>query len=98
MINPLFIIILMAVVTVLPRLLPAFIVDRIRFPEWMGRWLEVIPYAALGALIFPGVINVIPDQPYIGLAGGTAAILLSVFKLHIVIVVLGASLVVYLLN
>ncbi|MBM7540080.1 AzlD domain-containing protein [Amphibacillus cookii] len=91
----LFIITLMAVVTAIPRLMPAFIIERVKFPTWIGRWLEVIPYAALGALIFPGILTVVPERPYIGLVGGVAAIILALFRVHIVLVVLGASVVVY---
>ncbi|WP_017470704.1 AzlD domain-containing protein [Amphibacillus jilinensis] len=90
-----FIITLMATVTVIPRLIPAFIIERVKFPSWFGRWLEVIPYAALGALIFPGVLSVVPERPYIGVVGGIAAIILALFRVHIILVVLGASVVVY---
>ena len=44
----------MAVVTYLPRMLPVLIIDRFTPPAWLNRWLKSIPYAALGALIFPG--------------------------------------------
>jgi len=90
-------IILMGLVTVIPRILPAFIVDKLKFPTWVGQWLELIPYAALGALIFPGILNVIADQPHIGIIGGLAAILLSLFRFHIVLVVIAAIGVVYFL-
>ncbi|MCZ0702059.1 branched-subunit amino acid transport protein [Natronobacillus azotifigens] len=93
-----FIIILcMALVTMIPRMIPAFIVERVRFPEWVNHWLHVIPYAALGALIFPGVLSVVPEKPWIGLVGGIVAIILSIFRIHIVAVVLGASLAVFFL-
>lgn len=48
------IIIGMAAVTMIPRVIPAFIVDKLQFRDWINRWLNAIPYAALGALIFPG--------------------------------------------
>lgn len=91
------IIIGMALVTIIPRIMPAFIVERVRFPDWVNQWLHVVPYAALGALIFPGILTVVPNHPWIGLVGGIVAILLSIFRVHIVLVVLGASLVVYFL-
>lgn len=91
------IIALMSVVTFLPRILPAFIIDRIRLPIWIGQWLEFIPAAALGALIFPGVLNVVADKPQIGLIGGVVAIVLSLFRVHILVVVLGATTAVYFL-
>jgi len=88
----------MAFVTYLPRLIPALFMDRFQFPAWFERWLKSIPYAALGALIFPGVLLVKEDQPLIGLAGGITAFFLSLLKLHITLVMAGAILVVYLLQ
>lgn len=93
----LIVIIGMAIVTVLPRMIPAFIVERLKFPNWVNYWLSTIPYAALGALIFPGILAVVPDQPWIGLAGGLVAIILSIFRVHMVIIVLGAAFTVFLL-
>jgi len=93
----LIVILFMSIVTIIPRILPAFIVDQVKFPKWVGRWLELIPYAALGALIFPGILKVVPDQPLIGLFGGLLAVGLALFRFHIVLVVLGATAFVYFL-
>lgn len=92
------IIIGMALVTFIPRILPAFIVDLIQFPDWVNKWLEAIPYAALGALIFPGIMSVIPDKPHIGLIAGAVAIGLAWLRVHIILVVLGAIVTVFLLT
>ncbi|TFJ93499.1 AzlD domain-containing protein [Lentibacillus salicampi] len=92
------IIIGMALVTMVPRVIPAFIVDKLAFRDWVNRWLNAIPYAALGALIFPGILTVIPDQPLIGLLGGVAAIILAYFGLNVILVVIGAILTVFLLT
>jgi branched-subunit amino acid transport protein len=88
----------MALVTYLPRLLPAVFLDRFQFPAWFKKWLKSIPYAALGALIFPGVLLVREDQPLVGLAGGAAAFILALLNLHITLVMAGSILVVYLLQ
>jgi branched-subunit amino acid transport protein len=80
----------MAVVTAVPRFLPAFIVDFIKFPRWVDRWLNAIPYAALGALIFPGIMSVKPDAPQIGVIAGLVAVLLAWLNIHIIFVVIGA--------
>ena len=96
--NPLLMILGMAFVTYLPRLIPALFLDRFQFPAWFERWLKSIPYAALGALIFPGILLVTEDQPLIGLAGGAAAFILSLLNLHITMVMAGSILVVYLLQ
>ena len=96
--SPLLMILGMALVTYLPRLIPALLMDRFQFPSWFEKWLKSIPYAALGALIFPGVLLVKEDQPLIGLAGGAAAFILALLDLHITLVMAGSILVVYLLQ
>jgi branched-subunit amino acid transport protein len=88
----------MALVTYIPRLLPALFLDRFQFPGWFRKWLRSIPYAALGALIFPGVLLVDRDQPLLGLAGGLVATGLSFLNLHITLVMAGSILSVLLLQ
>lgn len=92
------IIIGMSLVTMIPRLIPAFIVDKLLFREWVNRWLQAIPYAALGALIFPGILSVKPDQPYIGLVGGIVAIILAYFGVNVILVVIGSIITVFLMT
>ncbi|MBO8156142.1 MAG: AzlD domain-containing protein [Bacillaceae bacterium] len=88
----------MSIVTIVPRFIPAFIVGKVKFPNWMNRWLNAVPYAALGALIFPGIMNVIPERPWLGILGGAAAILISFFGVNVIFAVIGAIVTVYLLN
>ncbi|TRM11824.1 AzlD domain-containing protein [Lentibacillus cibarius] len=92
------IIIGMALVTMIPRVIPAFIVDKLQFRDWMNRWLNAIPFAALGALIFPGIMTVIPDKPLIGLIGGAVAVVLAYLGLNVILVVAGAIVTVFLLT
>jgi len=96
--NILFLILGMAAVTYIPRLLPALFLDRAKFPDWFRKWLNSIPYAALGALIFPGVILVEKDQPLLGLAGGLTAFILAFLNLHITLVMAGTITVVIILQ
>ena len=67
----------MAAVTFLPRILPAFIVDKIRLNRYVERFLRLIPYTAMAALVFPGVLSVGEGRWYVGAVGATVAILLS---------------------
>jgi len=92
-----YIIIGMAIVTAVPRVIPAVIVDKFIFRDWVNRWLQAIPYAALGALIFPGILSVKTGSPHIGLIGAIVAVLLAYLGLNIMFVVIGAIATVYLL-
>ncbi|BAC13076.1 hypothetical conserved protein [Oceanobacillus iheyensis HTE831] len=87
----------MFIVTMLPRLIPVFIVEKIQFRPWVNRWLLAIPYAALGALIFPGILSIVPNQPIVGLLGGLVAITLSLLRLNVVFVVIGSILAAYIM-
>lgn len=94
----LLIIIGMALATMIPRVIPAFLVNKFIFKDWLNNWLQAIPYAALGALIFPGILSVIDGEPHIGIIGGIVAIILAYFGLNIVLVVIGAIVTVFLLT
>lgn len=91
------IIIGMAIVTIIPRIIPAFLVNKLEFKEWVNNWLRAVPYAALGALIFPGILSVIDGKPHIGIIGGLVAVLLAYIGLNIVLVVIGSIATVFLL-
>ncbi|MBM7703441.1 AzlD domain-containing protein [Metabacillus iocasae] len=80
----------MGIATLLPRIIPVFIVDRLSMPAWLDKWLSAIPYAALGALIFPGVLTVYPDRPHIGFLGAITAVLLSSLGLNIFLILFGS--------
>ncbi|ELK47630.1 AzlD domain-containing protein [Halobacillus sp. ACCC02827] len=88
----------MAVVTAIPRIAPVWIAGFVSFPPWVDRWLNAVPYAALGALIFPGILRVKPDAPQVGIIAGLAAVLLAWLKVPVIGVVLGAVIVVFLLT
>lgn len=88
----------MSMVTLLPRLIPILIVGRVSFPKWMNRFLSAIPYAALGALIFPGILSVDKGNPLFGLIGGLVAVILAYLRLHVLIVIAGAILTVAILG
>ena len=92
------IIIGMALVTMIPRVIPAFVVNKFVFKDWVNNWLQAIPYAALGALIFPGILYVIEGKPHVGIIGGIVAMVLAYFGLNIVLVVIGAIATVFFLT
>ena len=80
----------MTLVTYLPRVLPAFLMGRIRLSAQVEHFLQLIPYTAMTALIFPGVLTVDAQRWYIGVAGGLAAALLAWRKCPVMVCVLAA--------
>ncbi|MBO5212498.1 MAG: AzlD domain-containing protein [Clostridia bacterium] len=70
----------MMVVTYGVRLLPSFITDKIKISPKAEKFLNLIPFTALGALIFPGVLSVDASRWYVGAVGALAAIVLSCIK------------------
>ncbi len=81
----------MALVTYIPRALPAVIMDKLNFGYKTQKFLSLIPYTALAALIFPGILTVEPAAWYVGAAGGAAAILLSLVRKMPIIVTVAVS-------
>jgi branched-subunit amino acid transport protein len=67
----------MCVVTFVPRVIPLLLGRDLVLPAWIRRWLSFFPYSALGALIFPGILTVIPGRQWIGVAAGAVAALLA---------------------
>lgn len=78
--NVFLLIMLMMLVTYIPRILPAFFVDKIKIGKRLAKFLELIPYAAMAALIFPGVLSVDPANISVGIIGAVVAIALSLVK------------------
>jgi branched-subunit amino acid transport protein len=96
--NEFLIILGMAVVTLIPRWLPVFIIGRFSFPKRVNDWLGFIPSAALGALIFPGILSVDAGNPSTGLIGGLVAALLAAFRAPVLLVIAGSILTVMILK
>ncbi|GAA3715898.1 AzlD domain-containing protein [Salinicoccus jeotgali] len=87
----------MFAVTIITRILPAFIIDVFPLPEWLVTYLNYIPYAALGVLIFPGILDAL-ENPLHGLLGGAFAMLLALFRVPLFFIVLGTIVFVYLIT
>ena len=86
----LFLIIGMALVTYIPRALPAVLIGKLKFSPKFEKFLKLIPYTAMAALIFPGVFIVDENRLYIGIAGALAAGILAWFRKPIIVCVLSA--------
>jgi len=80
----------MCAVTFVPRVIPLLLGRDLVLPGWIRRWLSFFPYAALGALIFPGILTVVEGRPWIGLSAGACAALLAVKARNAIFPVLAA--------
>lgn len=88
--NILILILGMTLVTYIPRALPAIFIGKIKFSPKFEKFLKLIPYTAMSALIFPGVFIVDESRLYIGIAGAAVAGILAWFKKPIIVCVLAA--------
>lgn len=80
----------MSLVTYISRALPVIVLGKIRIPKKVEDILKAIPYAALGALIFPGILSVNTAHPIVGAVGGGVAVILAFAKLNITCIICGA--------
>ncbi len=79
----------MTAVTYIPRALPLLALRTDRLPSRLVRMLRNVPFAVLGALIFPGILDVGSHVIY-GIIGGLVAAGLALINIHLVLVVAGA--------
>ena len=86
----------MTAVTYVPRMLPAVLIDRMKFSPRVEKFLKLIPYTAMAALIFPGILTAM-DHWYLGMAGALAAGILAWKKAPVMVCVLVAIAVEYIL-
>ena len=89
----------MALVTFIPRLLPSLFIEKMKFPARFEKFLRLIPYTAMAALVFPSVfavdsgniwIGVDSGNIWIGIAGGAVAALLAWKRLPVMVSVIAA--------
>ncbi|PLR84622.1 branched-chain amino acid transporter [Bacillus canaveralius] len=79
----------MGVVTYIPRMLPFVLFQGKELPAFLQGVLRNVPYATLGALIFPGILFIQEDIWY-GLLGAAAAFIVAYLGANVIIVVLGS--------
>lgn len=88
------VVVAMAIVTYLPRMLPMTFLNRLRLPPFVRRMFQFMPFAVLGALIFPGVLHS-TGTPASAVTGAAAAVLLALMRANLFVVVLGSIAAVY---
>lgn len=80
----------MAIVTYTPRLIPAIFIGKIKLSKKFEKFLKLIPYTAMAALIFPGILEANSDNVLYGIVGGITAIILGLIKCPLMLCVLAA--------
>ena len=80
----------MAVVTYLPRMIPFIMFRGKELPLFLQGVLKNVPYAALGALIFPAVFLIQEGEIMFGVVGMAAAFLIAFLGANVIVVVLGS--------
>ena len=94
--NNVFIIIIgMMVVTYIPRLVPFYLVSDKKLPKVVDRFLQYVPYAALGALIIPGAITSVQGSYLAAILGLTFAGVYSYLKGGVIVSIVGAITIAY---
>lgn len=87
-------VIIMSLVTYIPRALPiAFFKKKIK-SQFINSFLFYVPYAVLACLTFPGIFF-FTSNIYLAIIGTSTAILLSLFKQKLFVVALVSVLVVF---
>ncbi|MCU9612488.1 AzlD domain-containing protein [Caldibacillus lycopersici] len=79
----------MGIATYLPRMLPLVVFQKVQFPPFLQGVLKNVPFAILGALIFPGILF-IQDDIWFGMLGAVIAFLLAYIGANVIIVVIGS--------
>jgi branched-subunit amino acid transport protein len=93
--NLIWVIIGMGLVTYIPRMLPLVMFHTNNLHPRIQGILKNVPFAILGALIFPGVLTINPGSVLYGVIGAAAAFIAAWLNLNVIIVVLASILVLY---
>lgn len=87
-------VVIMAVVTYIPRVLPIILMRRKIKSKFIKNFLDYTPYAVLGALTFPDIFYSTGNY-YSAVAGTVVAIILGCFKQSLVVVAIAAIITVF---
>ena len=79
----------LAVVTYIPRMIPLVFFNSDKIPPVIQNVLKNVPFAILGALIFPGILTINDDMMF-GVIGAVAAIVAAYLGANLIVVVMFA--------
>ena len=86
-------ILIMALVTYLPRMLPLVLFRKTIENQFIKSFLAYVPYAVLGAMTFPGIL--FSTSPEGGLVGMLAAMVLAYFNRGLLLVAVSSVVVAF---
>ncbi|MDY6415371.1 MAG: AzlD domain-containing protein [Succinivibrio dextrinosolvens] len=92
----LYIILISFLVTYPIRAIPALFISKLSLSSYWQRVLDLVPYTALTALVFPGIFYCVENSQYAGYIGAIFAIIAALCKMSLSVVVLIAVISVYL--
>ncbi|MCR5732760.1 MAG: AzlD domain-containing protein [Sphaerochaetaceae bacterium] len=78
-------IILCSIATMLPRILPYFMPFLSRLPKFIRKCMNLLPVAALGALIFPLALTDFGSSWYAGFGGVALSFLVAYLKAPMIV-------------
>ena len=93
---PIICVIILCVATYIPRALPICLINKEIKSTFIKSFLYYVPYAVLSSLTFPAIFYTC-DNLYVALIGTATAIILSLLKQKMIIVVIATVLIVFLL-
>ncbi|WP_261130066.1 AzlD domain-containing protein [Bacillus sp. Marseille-Q3570] len=79
----------MAAVTYIPRMLPLVAFETESIPPLIRGVLKNVPYAILGALIFPGIIT-FNGEIWMGVVGALTAFVAAYFGASLIVIVISS--------
>src|SRR3954454_14795223 len=80
----------MGLVTYIPRMMPFVIFKGKELPPFIQGVLKNVPFATLGALIFPAIILIQKNDMWYGGLGAAAAFFAAYLGANVILVVLGS--------
>ncbi|MGF3102157.1 AzlD domain-containing protein [Rossellomorea sp. DUT-2] len=80
----------MAIVTYIPRMLPFLVFKGKELPPFLQGVLKNVPFAVLGALIFPSILLIQEGNLMFGVVGTGAAFVIAFLGANVILVVVGA--------
>ncbi|MBR1938963.1 MAG: AzlD domain-containing protein [Spirochaetales bacterium] len=83
-------IILCSIATMIPRIFPFFMPFLSRLPKFVRKCMNLLPVAALGALIFPLALTDFGSSWYAGLGGVALSFIVAYFKAPMIVSIIVA--------